>query len=225
MLSLAAINPAFAFAFGLSVALIILLVLEIYNSRRISKVSEPVYEYAIKKAQVEAERIVNDAREQARKLIATAEEQSVALTGAHASEEEQAEKAYEGSLKALLERLEQTIASSTKMAEEMQQKLSAHSGEALEKTGSEARTRLEHATLELQNKYTQQLDQEMTALIADTKKQLAEYERARKEAIEREIMSLVGETVRIVLGKNLPPEMHAALVKSALEEAKATGVF
>ncbi len=51
------------------------------------------------------------------------------------------------------------------------------------------------------------------------------YRRARLALVDERILTLVGETTQIALGKQLSMEEHADLILKALEEAKSSGVF
>lgn len=225
MADIMTLNPAFAFAGGLAVALIVLLVLEIYNSKRIGKISSPIYEFALKKAETEATRIVDEARQEARRLIEQAESASIALTGMRKGDIEKAEKNYETSLRTELEKMEGSIKKSEHIGEEVQKRIEGVLAGELEEGGKGARAKLEQALASLEATYAQQLKEQVAAIAADAKKHADEYERVRKQAVDERVLALVSDTVKIVLGQSLPPEVHASLARAALEEAKARGVF
>src|SRR5258708_22740181 len=103
------ITPNAWFAIGIGAALLVLLVLELYNSRRVNRLTYPVYEYALKRAEEEANRIVEQGRREARQLIEKAEADSLTLATARQNEEEVSKQAYEKALQTMLERLESEL--------------------------------------------------------------------------------------------------------------------
>jgi len=219
------LDPTLGFAIGLAFAFLILLSLEIYNSRRVNKLTYPAYEYAQKRAEEEANRILEEARKEAHRILSDAEISGVALSQTRKQEGQSAEKAYEAALKDLMQKLESQLAQSVKMAEESQAKITATLSSQLEAEGKEARAHLSDSGARIENEYRAHLETELSAALGAAKDEAAGYSRARKAAVDQEITAIIGETMRIVLQKNLPKDIHADLVRSALEEAKASGIF
>lgn len=220
-----AIDPSVGFAAGLAVALVVLLALEIYNSRRVEKLTAPIYEYALKRAEEEAARMVEDARKEARRLVTEAESAGIALTGTRKKEEEDAERTYEAALASMLERLEKRITDAARAAEEARQKADAMLTAQLEREAADARGAIEASIAALENDARKRLEGEASRLYEEIRTETASYERARKETVDRRILALVGETMRIALQKKLPADIHAELLREALEEAKGSGIF
>src|SRR4051812_23312083 len=106
MHGLLSLNPTIGFAGGLGLAFLILLALELFNVRRVNKVTLAAQEITKKRAEEEASRMLEDARRDARKLVNDAETASLALTGTRKKEDESAEHAYEVALKDMLQKLE-----------------------------------------------------------------------------------------------------------------------
>ena len=225
MQQLLSLDPTLGFAIGLAFAFLILLSLELYNSRRVNKLTYPAYEYAQKRAEEEAHRIIDGAQKEARKIVSTAETAGLALTSTRKQEGESAEHAYEAALKELMQKLEVQLQQSVKLAEESQAKISAALSSQLETEGKDARAHLRESGTKIESEYRSRLEGELSATLAAAKEEVDGYARARKAAIDEHITALVGEAVRIVLQKHLPKEIHADLARAALEEAKASGVF
>lgn len=218
------LDPTLGFAIGLAFAFLILLSLEIYNGRRVSKLT-PAYEYAQRRAEDEADRIIEEARAEARKLMSAAESASTALARARKQEGETAEHAYEAALRDLMQKLEAQLTTSVKLAQESQAKISATLSSQLEAGGKEARAHLSESGTKIEQEYRSRLETELATTLAAAREEAAGYARARRAATDAEITSIVGEAMRIVLQKGMPKDVHADLVRSALEEAKASGIF
>lgn len=215
----------FVFAAGVALALIVLLAMEFYNSRRVNKLTYPVYEYALKRAEEEANRIVSQARAEARALVESAEAESVKLTTAHQREDDAAQQAYQSALQALLSRFENQIKVAADTADEANKRISAEAVEAL-KAQAHAAQEVQAQSLQATTaEMAKRVDERFAAAFAAAEKEVAEYARARKDLIDARIFELIGETMKIVFQKNLPSEVHMQLVRLALEEAKANKVF
>ena len=225
MQQLLSLDPTLGFAIGLAFAFLILLSLELYNSRRVSRLTYPAYEYAQKRAEEEARRIIEEAQKEARRIVSTAETAGLALTSTRKQEGESAEHAYEAALKELMQKLETQLQESVRMAEESQAKISAALSSQLEAEGKEARAHLAKSGTEIEAEYRSRLEGELATALLSAKEEAAGYARARKAAVDEHITALVGEALRVVLQKNVPKEIHADLARAALEEAKARGVF
>ena len=219
------LDPTLGFAVGLGFAFLILLSLEIYNSRRVNKLTYPAYEYAQKKAEEEANRILEEARAQAHKIVSDAEIAGLALSETRKKEGESASRAYEASLRDLMHRLEAQLQQSIKQAEESQAKLSTTVVSQLESEGKEARAHMSESIAKIETEYRKRMEEELNAALAAAKTDAEGYAKLRKAAIDEHIVALIGETLRVVLQKNLPKDFHAEFARAALEEAKASGIF
>jgi hypothetical protein len=213
------------FAGGLIAAIIVLLVLEVYNSKRVSKLTEPVYEFAMKRAEDEAARIIAAARSEARQLMEKAEKESLDLVAAHKAEDEGAEKAYQSSIQSLEGQLRENLQAQAQSALETEQKLSEALATEIAAAGEQSRADLSKRFETIDKEAARLIDERVAEAFAAAKRDAEAYEHARKEAVDAQIFSLIGETMKILLQKNLPPEVHAEVVQAALEEAKANKVF
>jgi F0F1-type ATP synthase membrane subunit b/b' len=92
-----------AVALGLVIGMIVLLFLQARSSSQISKLTFPAYEYTIKKAQNEADKILGEAREKAREIIVNAETESQSVLKARVEESTKDYEAYVSSLEELKE--------------------------------------------------------------------------------------------------------------------------
>ena len=216
-----ALNPTTGFATGLLLAFAILLAFELYSNRHQNKFSDE----AKKKAAAETDAILEEARKQARKMIADAQTASLALTGTRQKEDETAEHAYEEALRQMLEKLQSQIQQGADVAVDVQKKMISMVGGELEKEAKQAQTLLAESVAKIEKGYEQQIAEQTKAAFDAAKSEAKAYEEARKAAVDAHIAALVQETMRLVLQQNLPKEIHADLIKTALEEAKASGVF
>ena len=218
-------GPPTIFAVSVALALIVLLAFAIYNSWRVNRLAYPAYEYALKRAEGEAERILVAARAEARQLIEKAEAESLSLVSAHKELDEAAERNYQKALQAMLERLEVRLKEDVAAAAGAGAKISTGFAAELKAIGEESRTQLAELVTVLEGEHTARIDERVEEVFAMAKKDAEAYARARKDAVDAHIVSLVGETIKIVLQKSMPPQVHESLVQAALEEAKANKVF
>lgn len=83
---------------GVLVATIVVVVIQIRTTSQISKLTFPAYEYAIKKAEAEADAIVIDARKKARGVMIEAEKAGQAMVGTYDTQANGIQKKYEAAL-------------------------------------------------------------------------------------------------------------------------------
>lgn len=222
---LASFDPALGFIVGIAISLIVLLVLELYNNRRVTRLTAPIYEFATKRAEVEAERIVRDATEQARKILADAESSGMALASTHKKTHEDAELAYQQSLKTMLEGWQSRLSDEAKAAESAEAALGEKASSTLESEAEIARDHMSSSMSALESELKKRLEQEVEKAVATARNVATQQEQMHIASMDSHIMTLVRETLRITLKRELPKEIHADLVLAALEEAKANGVF
>jgi F0F1-type ATP synthase membrane subunit b/b' len=98
-----------AIALGLVIGMIILLVLQARSSTQINKLTFPAYEFTIKKAENEANAIIEKAQEQAREIVANAELESRTMLVGRTEESSKDYEAYSKSLETLKENLVNTL--------------------------------------------------------------------------------------------------------------------
>lgn len=213
------------FMAGLGVALVVALALELYNSRRITKLTSPMYEYAVKKAENESAKIIEEAQKKARDLMAEAERASLAVTAERTKQSEGAEHAYEAALKTMLDTSQSQLAASAKTLRENQDHLSETMLTSMKKEEEEAKAKIVADIGAMTAEHKKRLDAAFEETLKAAKADAESYGEARKAAIEAHIFALVKEAVRITLQKSLPPEAHGELVRAALEEAKQIGTF
>jgi len=219
------LDPTLGFAAGVAVALVVLLALELYNDRRINRITAPMYEFAVQRAENDADRIVQDAQKEARRIIADAHTASAALSASGKREAEDAERAYQTTLKSMLANLEARVAESANAAQEAQVHLNEKIAAEFEHGSETARTQMAGSITALEADMRKRLETEMAQAVQAARDQAARYEQARKAAVDSNILSLVREALRITLQKDLSKDAHAELVRAALDEAKANSVF
>src|SRR4051812_9197776 len=103
------LTPEIGFVAGLGALLLILLVLEVYNSRHLSRLSSSLIEDELHSAHETAEHILAEARGEVSRLAGEAEKESAEHTNAHRATGEAAEQIYEESLRGMLSRLEASL--------------------------------------------------------------------------------------------------------------------
>lgn len=210
---------------GLVVGLVVLLVLEVFNSRRISKLTYPVYEYALKRAQDEADHILADARQEARQIVGKAETESIALIHAREAEVGRADEEYHKALEAFHSELTARISESAKKGEAERSSLTEELAAHMKKESAQLGERLEKTLSSLGEENKERMDTHLAQSFKHAEEGLAAYEQARRNLVDSQIVALIGQTARIALHKDLTVDAHADLVRKALEEAKAQGVF
>jgi hypothetical protein len=221
MNALSSIDPMAFFAAGIAAALVVLLVLELLNNRRVTKLTYPVYEYALKRAEDEAERIVQTAREESRRIMEQAEKDSLALVSSRTADTETAQRAYADALQALLARLQSQFQSQAQSAAQMEHRIGDEIASSLKIEGDTALAHEREIMNKLDDDIQKHIDEHMNMAFEAIDKQVGAYERSRRDIVDARIAELVGETIKIVLQKNLPEGIHADMVYAALEEAKA----
>lgn len=108
--SISSVEVLAAVALGLVIGMIVLLVMQVRSSTQINKITYPAYEYTIKKAQAEADEVIETAQEKAREIISLAEEESIKLLGERKAESAESYKAYSDSLESLKNELREALA-------------------------------------------------------------------------------------------------------------------
>ena len=252
---------AVAIALGLVLGLIVLLVLQVLTSLRVQRLTYPVYEYAESKAQAQADRIVNEAKEKARSIIATAQAQAAELIQKQESDVQERTKAYHDALNALEKSAHQKLEESAKdaqagetalfaeitkdvrtRAEAMKGNISSietainevlqhtktegeHMSRAFEADSAKAVTELASTFQHASEEGKKRLEAHVDALFVQVQSEIESYREARKRVIDAHMADLVAETARVVLRTSLTSDDHAALVRRALEEAKAAGAL
>lgn len=98
-----------AVAIGLVIGLIVLLVLQILTSMRVQKLTYPLYEYALSKAQTDAQRIVKEAQEQARTILSEAQSAATSLAKKEVAEVDARSVDYRKELDALAAKAQQLL--------------------------------------------------------------------------------------------------------------------
>lgn len=101
---------------GLVIGLIVLLVLQIITSMRVQRLTYPLYEYAESKAHAEVEKILAEAREQAKQLIADTQTSAAALIESQRKDIESRAREYQSALTALSEAARQSLSESAEKA-------------------------------------------------------------------------------------------------------------
>ncbi len=118
----------------LVVLVIILIVLEIKHSGKIQKLSYPLYDYTVKKAQKKAQRIIWDATKQAREIIVAAELRSIKETAKKNVEAKNLEETYHQQLDSLAKELRERFKQYAREAGESYKAISSTTEEEMQKS-------------------------------------------------------------------------------------------
>ncbi len=105
---------------GLIIGFIALIVLQVLMSARVSRLTSPIYEYALAKSEADADRIVREAQEKARALLTEAENGVAALAAQQRGEIEGHAKAYRETLEAFASQMQKTVTQSVETAQHEQ---------------------------------------------------------------------------------------------------------
>lgn len=123
--------------------------------------------------------------------------------------------------------MQKRIQSLAKNLDEVPERLRERSGvimEGLQERIARAGEQLEHALLSTHEDHKSAIAEHLQKGFEIAEEDIKAYADGRKDLIDRHIESLVKEVVRMVLQKELTRADHAELVRSALEEARSSGV-
>ncbi len=208
MLSIISVELLSAVSIGLMLGLVVLLVLQILSSIRVNRMTYPVYEYALSKAEAEANHILHEAEEKARKIIADAEQKSTSLLDVKRKEIETAEETYRSALENLAGDLRQKIQARADTIGAQEEGMAAALAKSVTKTSEEIRTHAEAVeksldslrehtearaikTEQVLSKGAEEASARMIAAFAraeeEGKRQIQEHSRALADKLEKEI--------------------------------------
>lgn len=219
------ITPTMGVAMIALAILIVLVILEVYNSRHLHTLSAPLYEEQLKQARAEAERLVAEAHKRAVDISAAAEAASARAVEARADVGQEAKRQYEESLRGMLDQLAATLKASAEEAARAEQRETTALLESLKSQGEAMREHLSQIYQALQLENAKKIDAHLVKSFETADTESATYERARKQSVDSRIVEIVTKTVEIVLRKDLSADVSADLVLSALEEAKVNNIF
>ncbi|HET8581454.1 MAG TPA: hypothetical protein VFL98_03235 [Candidatus Paceibacterota bacterium] len=177
------------------------------------------------RAEREAAGIVAHAEDEARDLMGEAQEASMRLASARASEDEKAARAFEARFDALLAKLEARLDATGEAIAAAEQHASAEALARLKASGETAQAHLEEALAALGKDASARIETEVAQAFSAARDAAAQYVAARTAAVDAQIGALISETVKAVLGKDMPESLTVELAQKALEEAKAAHVF
>jgi vacuolar-type H+-ATPase subunit H len=138
-----------AIALGLVIGMIILLILQARSSTQINKLTFPAYEFTIRKAENEANEIIEKAQEQAREIVANAELESRSMLVGRTEEGRNAYEAYSKSLEALKENLVTTLTKTVEETHNRSQEISDTFAHHLEGQDREMQKKIEGLATQL----------------------------------------------------------------------------
>ncbi len=228
----------------------LLLVAVVRMNTRLRYLTYPVYDEIVKKAERKATDILNTAEEKRRDIITAAEEAATKLLTDKRSEFEKFHTEYAEQFSELAKKGSDALAAQTEMiahqSEQLTEIVKKHLATTDETLGKEqarfgevaarAAEQFEHSfadlaaqareeqharAAEMQARVVEGIEKEIT----ETKNAIAVYRKERMALVDRNSISLVTETTRIVLGKTLSFEEHRDIILRALEDAKKSGIF
>lgn len=196
-----------AISIGLVIGLIILLVLQIITGLRVQRLTYPIYEFARSQSQAEADRIVNAAREEARRMLVEAQSTVESLVGKQREDIEARAQAYQKALEDLSNAAQHAMSENTEKARTIQAEAVQKIAHDIEAQGQDLRAR------------TEVMGQQLEAFLKQSQTQTADIHRALDEK-SREITDGLKRTFDDVsaTGKKAIDERINALLQAAETE-------
>jgi len=217
---------------------------------RLRYLTYPVYDFVVKEAQQEANRILEDAEEQSRAIRARAQMEGGKLLVDRKKEDEQFREKHEQQIVDITTHAKEVLSKQTanvhKLSEDIVLEFKQYAQNAgaliqeesalVKRSVAEEVQRMNSSLAEMSKK----TEKEYEVLMAETKKQVAEglakeiqtmrdavvtYQKDRFTLLDQEIVVLVEETARIVLQKELTLKDQEEMVRKALDDAKKEGIF
>lgn len=231
-----------------------LLVALLRGASRANKLTYPIYDYIVKQAQHEAQKITYDAMKKSREMLVNAEIEGTKVIAKDKLESAKIEDIYEKKLneladktKELLEKYAHEAEENTKetkklldkYAEDAEKQLSSLISSLSESVSSGIKdseqvireeavkvSQKMSATFDaLEKRFKDQIESNLKQEFATAKEVIKTYRKEQLELIDTYIVALVERTAGIALQKELSLSEHVKLIHRALEEAKSEGVF
>jgi vacuolar-type H+-ATPase subunit H len=212
--------------------LVVLLVLVVRTGNTLRRMSYPVYDYAMHKAETEAEQVLEGARVQAREIITQAEKEALQFLDSSRKESEKQAAFYGEELKALTgknkERLTQLQTLVDKAFQELEavvrQETESMRGSIKEEV-AQALSGLKANKEQLQVDLAEQIKDHLDRELSSVQKAVDAYRESQLKLIDVRIIKLIEHTAAIALQKELTVNEHAESVYRALEEARKEGAL
>jgi len=182
-------------------------------------------------AKIHADTIIHRAMRQANKLLVSAELQGIRSVSESKIQGKALTDRYEAHLSAVEETMRKEFEANAKETEAsyraFNETLTASMNESLQKNQSvleskssimvaQSQELISRFVEEIQGRVRSQVDAEMAA----AKVEIAMYAERRKRILNEKILDIVSDVVKLVVGKTLSKEDHAAMIFKALTEAK-----
>jgi CheY-specific phosphatase CheX len=182
-------------------------------------------------AKIHADTIIHRAMRQANKILVSAELRGIRSVSESKIQGKVLTDRYEAHLAAVEETMRKEFEANAKETEASYrafiETLTASMNESLQKNQSvleskssimvaQSQELINRFVEEVQGKVRSQVDAEMAA----AKVEIAMYTERRKRILNEKILDIVSDVVRLVVGKTLTKEEHAAMIFKALTEAK-----
>lgn len=219
-----AIVVAFLFA--------IVITLQIRNGERMRNLTYPVYDYTVKKAEQDAAGTLEDARKEARSIIAGAERAASHITEERKQASANLAATYEKELKEiagqhaeLVRRYASSAEEAYKGLKQMVEKYVAASGEAVKAEAQVLADDLKDERKGLREEIGKRITNELAAERKAAHDAVDAYRNAQKQLLDKNLISLIERIAAIALQKELNVKDHTEQIYKALEAAKKDGVF
>lgn len=171
-------------ALGLVVGLVVLLALQILTSMRVQKLTYPVYEYAQAKAQAEVDRILNDAKAEAQRITAKAQESAAAFLDSQRADVEGHSREYQGALEKLVQSTEHSFSELAQKSTAESAKLRESLSQGIQAQGAQFKSTMD------------EIEKDLRSVFEATNKQAQEMQRS----LEAQRMQASGDLARLFDG-------------------------
>ncbi len=225
-------TSSFIFVFALAlivltILVVVFLILQLKNNGQIQKLAYPIYDYTVKKAQRKSQKIIQEAKEKAKLMLSDAELESVKIISEARVETRDIRNSYRKKIDELVKEVELSFIQHARDAEKIYFKYSeSFQKQFKEKAGIVERNLddLSNQTnitfSEIRKKGEKRIEEQLKKEIKEIKDLIENYKKNRLSLIDSQIISLVEDTISVVLKKNLSYKDHSEVIINALSEAK-----
>ncbi len=220
-------------------AILVLVVVVAQFGTRLRYLSTPIYDKIVKEAEEKAEHILVDAREESGKMRTNAQAEVEKIYADRKTEDEQFRAQQVKHVeditthaKALLNKQTSTIANLSeeiviefKKQSAVAEKILTDEAGLIKQELTKVAADVHNDYKELMNETKHKIEEDLTKEIESARQAVRVYRQERLTLLNKEIVGLVEDTVRIALNKSLSFGEHRDLILKSLAEAKKEGIF